>query len=180
MALPLSDDAKWIIGTLLVIATVVIAVGTTSAGLGRTVATRADLEDLATKSDLEDLATSADVETLRVQLDATTQRLEATVDRLDTTVTRLDSTVDRLGGTVDRLDSTVDRLDATTAAVRTVIGTTLPAIFACMVDLDAMRAGRNDAPVPGDVDRVSLSEICGRLKAELAAVETPLVPRLPE
>ena len=192
MALPLSSDAKWIIGTMLVIASVVISISVTSVGLGRTVATRTDLEglaaktdleDLASKTDLEGLATSDDVETLRVQLDDTTQRLDAAVDRLDGTVTRLDETVDRLDDTVDRLDGTVDRLGDTNDGLRTLVGTTLPAIFACMVELDTLRAAErwgNGPPVAGDVDRVAMSEICDRLRRELAEVQTPLLPQLPD
>ena len=189
--MPLSKDAKWIIGILLAFAGVTIAAMTGVWGLART---------LATKSDIADLATTGDVERVGARLDTIAEALQETVDGLGATVGRLEATVDGLGATVGRLEATVNglqgaagRFQETTDAVNVLIGRTLPAVFTCMVEIDRARAAEDNSLQPDGVllpdgrqmtagrDLTPpLPHICDRLRLEIAAVETPLVPLPPD
>lgn len=181
----MSKDAKWIIGTLLVLTTVVLAAAGVAWDLGRT---------LATKSDLDGLATSAEVEALDARLNESTEALENTVGDLQTAVGNLQATVGSLEVTAGELRTAVSGIEETTEAVHTLIGVTLPAFFACMIELDRVRYSGGGEPgsvegrpelsafdrpdFPGAFADAAFFGICAQLAEELAAVDTSLVPRL--
>ena len=191
----LSSDTKWIIGTLLALIGVVIAaagvmIAAASGvwGLGRTLATKSDLDGLVTRAEVGELDTRLSEST--DALAATVGDLRATVSSLQTSVGSIEATVDDLHATVGSLQTSVGQLrtavsgvEETNVAVRTLIGVTLPAFFTCMIELDS--ADNANFPRRDDFTNSVWSDedlpgICARLKAEVEAVNSSLVPQLPD
>lgn len=187
----LSSDTKWIIGTLLVLITLVLAVAGSAWELGRTLATKSDLEDLATTADVREEsarleAAVTDVSEVSTRLETTVGDLRTTVGRLDATVDSLDATVSDLGAAVADVRATVDGFQKTTDAVNTLVTVTLPALFNCMIELDsargANRVGGRQGGFPDtslDANSPMLPYTCMRLRDDFDAVDS-LVPQPPD